>query len=339
MRSVGVGILGLGRVAQDVHVVAVQETAGLELRGVADATPALRQKFSARLTCPIHADLGGLLDQDDIDLVIVATPSGFHHDHVMDSLRARKHVMVEKPMAASLDQAREMATEARRRNLLLTVHHNRRYDGDFLMLKRLVSEGRAGTLVSVDVRFQDGNWPEQYPAREYRPGWRLERAFGGGNLLDWAPHFVDQLVQLLGSAPISVTAWLRSARWSAEVDDFFRAVLVWPDGILGFVEASSISPHPLPHWSVVGSVATISQQRWGDPLVVTNLDGEVEEIPELARRSRRIFDNLAAAILGSEDLDVTLEQCLLTSEVIEAARISHETGATVDLPLASKPTQ
>ncbi len=339
MQKLGVGILGLGRIAQDVHVPAVRETAGLELRGVADATPAIRQKFAAEFTRPVHGDLDGLLDRDDIDLIIVATPSSLHHRHVMDALRAGKHVMVEKPMAANLAQARDMASEAQRRNLVLTVHHNRRYDGDFLMLQRLVSEGRAGTLVSVDIRLQDSNWPENYPAQEYRPGWRLERAYGGGNLLDWAPHFVDQLVQLLGSAPISVTAWLRSARWSSEVDDFFRAVLAWPDGTLGHVEASSVSPHPLPHWNVVGSDATISQGKWGDPLVVTNLDGHVEEFPELPRGSRRIFDNLAAVIRGSEDLDVTLEQCLLTSEVIQAARISHETSATVDLPLSSKSTQ
>ena len=332
--TVGVGILGLGRIAQDIHIPAVQETDGLELRAVADVTAALRQKLAPSLACPIHPSLNSLLSQDDIDLIIVATPSSLHHRHVMDALNAGKHVMVEKPMALTLIQAEEMAHQARQRGLVLTVHHNRRYDGDFLRLRNLLSEGRVGSLVSIEVRLQNRNWPEDYPAQEYRPLWRLEREFGGGNLFDWAPHFIDQLLQLVGHAPKSINAWLRSARWSDEVDDFFRAVLVWPDGTLGQVEASSISPHPLPHWNVVGSNATISQQRWGDPLVLTQLDGTVAEFPELPRDSKQIFNNLAGAILGTEALDVTLEQCLLTSEIIEAARISHDKARQVALPLS-----
>ena len=334
MPTVGVGVVGLGRIGQDVHIPAVQETEGLELRAVADVTAALRQKLALSLVCPIHSNLNGLLSQNDIDLIIVATPSSLHHPHVMAALDAGKHVMVEKPMALSLIQAEEMAREARQRGLVLTVHHNRRYDGDFLRLRSLLSEGRVGNLVSIEVRLQNQNWPEDYPAQEYRPLWRLEREFGGGNLFDWAPHFIDQLLQLFGHAPKSINAWLRSARWSNEVDDFFRAILVWPDGTLGQVEASSISPHPLPHWNVVGSDATISQQRWGDPFLLTQLDGTVAEFAEFPQDSRRIFNNLAGAILGTESLDVTLEQCLLTSEIIEAARISNDTARQVDLPLS-----
>ncbi len=226
-----------------------------------------------------------------------------------------------------------MAGEARRRELILTVHHNRRFHGDFQVLRRLVSSGRAGNLISVEVRFHHARWITEYAAQEFRPDWRLERAYGGGNLLDWGPHFLDQAVQLVGAAPRTVMASLVSARWTSEVDDFFRVNLIWPDGTLGLIEARYISPDPLPQWNVVGSDATITQAKWGEPLVVTPIVGEPEEIAEEPRDKNRIFENLISAVRGTAPLEITLDECLLTMELIEAARLSHERGKSIELPL------
>ena len=336
MGDVGLGIVGLGTITKDVHLPSVEETNRVELRAVADITPARREALASALSCRIYASLGELLEHDGVDLVIVATPSSMHHEHVMEALSAGKHVMVEKPMAINLTQARQMAAEARRRGLILTVHHNRRFHGDFQMLRRLVSSGRAGRLISVEVRFHYARWITEYAAQEYRPDWRLERAYGGGNLLDWGPHFLDQLVQLVGAAPRTLMASLISARWTSDVDDFLRVNLFWPDGTLGVIEASYVSPDPLPQWNVVGSDATITQAKWGEPLVVTPIVGEPEEFAEEPRAANRILDNLVSAVRGTESLEITLDECLLTMELIEAARLSHEAGKSIELPLDTR---
>ncbi|MCH7688081.1 MAG: Gfo/Idh/MocA family oxidoreductase [Planctomycetes bacterium] len=108
MQDVGLGIVGLGAVTEDLHLPSVKETNGINLRAVADITPARREALASALSCPIYTTLGELLEHDGVDLVIVATPSSMHHQHVMEALSAGKHVMVEKPLAVSLAHAQEM---------------------------------------------------------------------------------------------------------------------------------------------------------------------------------------------------------------------------------------
>lgn len=333
MGTIGVGILGLGRIAQDSHLPGVQATPGMELVAAADVTASRREKFALILHQPIHAEYKDLLARDDIDLVIVATPSRFHHEHVLAALRSGKNVMVEKPMAMSLREARAMAAEAQARGLLLTVHHNRRLDGDFQTVLRLVSEGRVGRLISVERRMHRGGWIADYAAQDYRPNWRLERDFGGGNIFDWGPHFFDQLLHLMGTPPRSLAAWLRSARWSTEVDDYFKVIMAWPDGTLGQMEASYVSPAPLPQWHLVGTEATITQTASRQPIRVVPLDGKPEEFEQQPNRWQEIYANLAAVIRGEAEPLIKLEECLAVMELIEAAVRSNEHDELVRLPL------
>ena len=332
MNEIGVGILGLGRIAQDAHIPGVRGTTGMRLVAAADATASRRERFAVELGCPIDEDIEALLGRDDVGLVIVATPSRFHHEHVMAALRAGKHVMVEKPMAMSLAEAREMAAEARSRGRVLTVHHNRRFDGDYLAIRRLVENGRLGNLVAVERRFHRGAWIREYAAQDYRPDWRLERAYGGGNLYDWGPHLFDQLLRLVGSRPRSLIAWLRSVRWSREVDDYFKVVLTWDGGTLGQIEASYVSQRPLPHWYVVGSDAALTQESADSPIVLTSAGGSTEQLEPEKRSPERVYHDLVAAIRGEREPEITLDQCLEVMELIEASIVSARSSEVVQLP-------
>src|SRR5438046_715372 len=172
-----------------------------------------------------------------------------HFDHAMMALAAGKHVMVEKPMALDQEQSRKLVEEAARCNLLLSVFHNRRWDLDYLTVRHAVHSGLFGKIINVESRL--GQWSSCVgpAAREYRPNWRNESAFGGGGLYDWGSHFVDQIWRLLWPAkPIRVFAQLRGNVWSKDCDDFARLLIDFDGGAVGLVEINTTTMRPRPRW-------------------------------------------------------------------------------------------
>lgn len=181
MAKVRVGVIGLGRIFQDNHFPQISACPDMELVAVADVTASRRDRWEGELDVPFHDDMQAILDDDEIDLAVILTPSRFHHAHVVKALRAGKHVIVEKPMAMNRTEAADMLKEARSQGLILTVHHNRGCDADFAVLQRLLESEPIGRIVSIERRvlFNYTEWLANYPAADYRPGWRMERKFGG----------------------------------------------------------------------------------------------------------------------------------------------------------------
>ena len=328
MAKVGVGVIGLGRIFQDNHLPQISACRDMELVAVADVTASRRDRWAGELDVPIHDDMQAILDDDEVDLAVILTPSRFHHAHVMGALRAGKHVRVEQPMAMNRTEAADMVKEARSHGLVLTVHHNRGYDADFTVLQRLLKSDLIGKIVSIERRvlFDYTEWLANYPAADYRPGWRMEREFGGGQLYDWGPHFFDQILRLAGSNPDRIFCALRSLKWSDEVDDYVKVIAEWDNGLLAELEVTSFTDQVVPSLYILGTEGAITQNKFWDSFKITRSNGDSEETKIVGEHQwQRIHDSTAARILGrDEELAVTPEHAL---NIVESMDLAFEAAA------------
>ncbi len=216
MDDLGVGLIGYGLGGRAFHAPYVGATPGLSLRAVVSRDPAKVQADLPGMAVVPTAD--ALFADPDIDLVIVSSPDAFHTEHALGALDTGKHVLIDKPFATSLADARRVAARAEAQGKLLTVFHNRRWDSDFLTLKRLIREDALGTIVQFESHFD--RWRPD-PAAVWK------EARDGGSWLDLGPHLVDQALQLFGM-PDGVFADLAAVRRSAPAVDYFHVVLRYP---------------------------------------------------------------------------------------------------------------
>ena len=198
MSGLRVGIIGFGRIGSQ-HAHWLEKCQTIRAAAVADVTPA-RRALAQHCGLAVHEQIDALNADPSIDAVLISTPTSMHFEHASAALCAGKHVMLEKPMAMDLPQSLELVELARSRQRVLSVFHNRRWDADFLAVSHAVAAGVFGKIINVESRL--GQWASCVgpAAREYRPNWRNEAAFGGGGLLDWGSHFLDQLWRLLRPA-------------------------------------------------------------------------------------------------------------------------------------------
>lgn len=238
---VSVGILGYGYAAKTFHAPLVQSAPGLRLTAVATSKPeALRADWPQVAAA---ADPSALVARDDVELVVVATANDSHYALARLALEAGKHVVVDKPFTVTLEEARALEELAGRRGRVLSVFHNRRWDADFLTLRRELAANSIGRVVSFESHYD-----------RFRPvvrdRWREREGPGAGLWYDLGSHLVDQALQLFG-APQAI--WLDTAaqRDGAVVDDWFHAVLRYGDA-RAVLHAAAVAAHQAPRFVVHG---------------------------------------------------------------------------------------
>src|SRR6266550_3396137 len=219
MRTVQVGLIGFGLGGRVFHAPIIRATSGLQLAAIVE-----RSGDSARAIYPdvrIVRSVSELLSMDSIELVVVTTPNPTHLDLARQCLESGRHVVVDKPFTTTSPEAEELVRLAKKRNRLITVYHNRRWDGDFLTLRRIVDGGALGRLVLFESHL------ERYRPILKRDAWRELPKPGSGLWFDLGPHLLDQALVLFGR-PEAMTADLRAEREGAAVDDAFDVVLHYP---------------------------------------------------------------------------------------------------------------
>lgn len=246
-RPLRVGLVGWGSASQVFHAPLITTTPGLELVGVVCRRPEVGQAARSVLgeAVQLHAEPQALFERGDVDLVVIPTPNDSHHPLALAALRAGKAVVVDKPFALDAAQARELIEEAERRQLLLSVFHNRRWDGDLLTARALLRSGRLGRIVHASLHFD--RYRPVVPAR-----WREAGGPGSGLWMDLGPHLLDQALQLFG-APVAITADLLRLRDGAVADDGFHARLRWADGLRVDLHASTLAAAPGPRFALHGT--------------------------------------------------------------------------------------
>jgi predicted dehydrogenase len=340
--QLGIGIIGYGRIGAEHAGWIAAAGAGLRVVAADDVTPA-RNALAASRGLKTYSDMDALLADPAVEAVLVSTPTAMHFEHASRALAAGKHVMVEKPVALDLAQARALVEDARRRQRVLSVFHNRRWDLDYLTVKSAIGSGAFGKLINVESRLGQFASCVGPAAKEYHPSWRNERSFGGGGLYDWGSHFVDQVWRLLWPAqPVRVFAQLRGNVWSQDCDDFARVLIDFDSGVVGLVEINTTTTRPLPRWHVDGTAGSAFSPY--SPEFDTNVWASLRYTPAGGAEASRTFapaqpglteaqiwQRFAAAVRGDGEPAVNAAGVLPTMALLDAARESSRTGAAVDV--------
>jgi predicted dehydrogenase len=343
-----VALAGYGLAGSAFHAPLVAATEGLALTAV--VTRSAERRAQLRSDHPQAVAVDALSDAlDDADLVVVASPNRFHVPLAREAIAAGKHVVVDKPLAVTAAQARELSDAADSAGVVLSVFHNRRWDDDFLTLAREVEAGRLGRVLRVESRFD--RWR---PA--IREGvWREagDPADGGGLLLDLGSHLVDQAVRLLGPAT-TVYAELDVRRSGAVVEDDVFVALEHVGGARSHLWAGVHAADGPPRFRALGEQGAFvshgldqqeAQLRAGsrptDPgFGVRDVDavggawwhdgsGTAEPIALERGRWEGFYAGVVAAIRGGAAPPVTAAEAVGVLELLEAARDSSARGTVV----------
>ena len=344
---VRVGLIGFGMAGQAFHAPVIRGVPGLELASILQ-----RRGNKARETypeVPVVRTLDELLADREIRLCIIATPNDSHYEYARACLLADRDVVVDKPFAPTLKESEELVQLARQRGRLITVYHDRRWDGDFQTVKRIAASGRLGTIVEFEARYDRFRPEPKFNA------WR-ERAnqAAAGVLFDLGPHVIDQVLVLFGE-PRSITASAFCQRQTSEVDDAFDVTLEY-DSVRAMARARILAFAPGPHLMMHGTKGSFvkygmdpqearlrstnppqgtdwgadwgeeAEEWWG----TLSLAGEPPVKIKTDRGDYRgFYENMRDAIEKKTELAVTPEQALRAMRAIMLAHKSSREKRTV----------
>lgn len=198
----------------------------------------------------------------DADIVLAATPNDSHREIVTRALRAGKNAVAEKPVACYSWELEEMIAAANETGRLFTVHQNRRWDEDFLTMKKVYTEGLLGPVFNVESRV--------HGSRGIPGDWRKDKIHGGGMMLDWGVHLIDQAFLMIPERVKSIYCTVDHVT-NGEVDDGFRLILTFESGIRFLLEVGTSNFVNLPRWYMQGDNGTAIIEDW-------NLNGKIVRI-------------------------------------------------------------
>lgn len=345
---INVAIAGYGLAGKVFHATLVAHTEGLRLHGVFSRSAERRAQAGADWGVRTYATYEELLQDRQVDLVIVATPHDTHAPMVIEAARAGKHVVTDKIMCLTLEEGRAMIEAARRAGVVFSVFHNRRWDSDYLTLRRVLEQGTLGEIFVIE---------EAVTSFRLSPrgrGWRGMAAAGGGPTRDWGAHLFDHCIQLagfFGTRPESVFADFQYRIPEQDVETASFTLVRFANGVRYAIEVGGISAIPKPRWFVRGrngayiqygldqQEPALKEGRVGPlplpsesaPQMRVLQDGELRDVPVeiVPGNYLEFYRNIVAAIRGEAELAVQPENVLESVRLILAAAESARTGQIV----------
>jgi scyllo-inositol 2-dehydrogenase (NADP+) len=333
-----VGLIGFGLAGRVFHAPLISSVEGFKLSAVLERqTDEARKRYPGILT---YRTLDELLADRSLDLIVVASPTGTHFEIARRVIEAGRHAVVDKPLAARSAEIEELRMRARERGVLLVPFHNRRWDGDFLTVRRLVEDGVLGRIVAFESRMD--RWA---PGATRRP-WKNDPAQGGGVLLDLGTHLVDQALALLG-LPKGVSAEVDRERDGEGANDSFTIRLRYDDmrvtlasnmlsspagprfvvrGTHGNYRKSGLDPQE----AALGAITCIDSPDWGREdasawgILNLDIDGKIISQPmeTLPGDYRAFYASVRDAIEGGTEPPVTANDAWRIARVLEWAEQS-----------------
>ncbi|MEH6452060.1 MAG: oxidoreductase [Psychromonas sp.] len=287
-----------------------------------------------------------MLLNSDAQLVIITAPNDVHFSLAKLALENNKHVILEKPFVTKIEDGQKLIELAAEKNLLLSVYHNRRWDGDFLTVKKFIAENTLGNIKHFESHFD-----------RFRPivrqRWRENAQNGGGILFDLAPHLIDQTLQLFG-IPEAVTAQCEMMREGSTNIDYFNLTLHYPDKI-ALLNASLFCAGPNLRFNIQGDKATYrklgldpqedrlkagirpTSPDWGKEETAQHGHLYFEDSSQTAVTEcggyQEFYRQVADAIKHGSKPPVTAEDALWNIRIIELAMESSRLGKTLEVKL------
>ena len=341
------GICSYGMSGKLFHAPFVEAHPGFELSGIVE-----RNNNDSRERYPhakLYRSVEDLIADDNLQLIVVNTPTHLHYEQVKMALFAGKQVVVEKPFAITVKEAEELAELAIKQNVQLSIYQNRRYDGDYRAVKKVIDEKLLGDLREVEIRYD-----------RYRPGYggkpHKEGDFPGAGLIyDLSPHLVDQALQLFGW-PKALFADVWKMRDDVVPPDYFE-ILFYYDQLRVRLKATCVCREPVPGYMLHGMKGSFLQQRsdmqevqllagavpslesWcpeplqPDGLLHTEINGEVvyKQLTSEAGNYMGYYDDLYKSLTGKGPNPVAPEDGIKTIRIIEAALQSSKEGRKINM--------
>jgi scyllo-inositol 2-dehydrogenase (NADP+) len=330
------GILSYGMSGRLFHAPFVDTHGGFRFYAVTE-----RNEKKAALRYPdiiSYSSVDDLIADPKVELVIVNTPNNTHYEFSKKALLAGKHVLVEKPFAATSAEAKDLFDISKKVNRKIMVYQNRRWDSDFQSVKAAIESGTLGNLIEVYFRF------DRYRREISKKAFKETPLPASGLSYDLGPHLLDQIISLFGK-PLKFFKTLRTFRPDSEVDDYMNVHLIYPGGMNVFVTASLLTADPLPAFVLHGTQGSFVKER--TDVQETQLDAEISPLdnsygieadgvegimttidPEGNKSSsyhtalkgnyNRLFDAVYAQIRKDEPYPVKEEEILCQLEILES---------------------
>lgn len=340
------GIIGFGGMAHHHKTELHDKNFGrVKIHGIYDINPQKKAEVE-KAGFVWYESKEALLSDEKIDIVLIATTNEAHKSLSIEALRAGKHVVCEKPVTVSSDELLEIMAVAKQCGKLFTVDQNRRTNKDFVLMKRMLEKGLIGKPYVIESRVEG--------SRGMPSGWRTVKALGGGMMLDWGVHLIDQMMYMTNEKVTQVYCQMFSIDYP-EVDDNFRMDMTFESGLLAHIEVSTNNYITHPRWYVLGEEGTLcidswdcggkivrcidKEDKWNEEIFYTKAGPtktmaprnansvetiELSEPLDVEDNLRPVYNQLCDAIEGKAELTIKPEQALRVLKVMEAAFESHE---------------
>ena len=308
----------------------------IKVKGVFDIQEEARKKAVDKGLLA-YESIEELLKDEEINLVTVATPNDSHKEYIIKCLNAGKNVICEKPVTMDVSELEEVIETAKLSGKVFSIHQNRRWDKDFVIIKKILEEGSIGTPYFIESRVQG--------SRGAMHGWRGHKINGGGMVLDWGVHLLDQFLNLIDSPVVSVDAHLFNL-YSDDVEDNIKIFLRFENGVSALCEMSTncFIHNPRWHvsctdgtaaiedWSCKGRIVKLKEDAelsWSNDIVYTeagptrtmaprpSYTTQIMDLPEVTTDWSDYYKNIVGVMEGREELIVKPEQALRVMKVIE----------------------
>ncbi len=331
------------------HTRAALKSDVVNLAGIYDTDPA-RAKVAEANGIKAFGSYEEVLADKSIDFLTVAIPNDQHEEVVIKALNAGKNVLCEKPVTLSCESLQRMFDAADKNHVVFSVHQNRRWDVDFLAMKQIYQSGEIGKVFNVESRI--------HGSRGIPSDWRGIKKYGGGMLLDWGVHLIDQILQIYTDLTVKSIYCRFDHITNKEVDDGFKLDMIFENGARAYVEVGTYNFIALPRFYMQAEHGTALIEDWREKTKVVKCthwhESEVLPVQTAAGLTKTMaprdevttqtyeldipksdvhdyYRNFCAAIEGREELIVTHPQMMRVLKLMEACFRSVDEDQRIDV--------
>ncbi len=347
-KTIKTGIASFGMSGMVFHAPLLHTNPGFEITAIVERNKDLsRERYGYS---HLVRSFEELLQDAVIELIIVNTPDYLHYEQTKQAIEAGKHVVVEKPFTQTYEEGLELIALAKSKGLVLSVFQNRRWDGDFLTVQKVINDKMLGRLVTFESHF------DRYRNFIQDNTWKEESSSGTGIIYNLGSHLIDQVIVLFGK-PAAINADIRTLRTDGQVDDYFDIRLHYAENLSISVGGSMLVKEPGPRYIVHGTEGSFlkwgtdpqeqdlkegklpgqavwgkeNEEDWG--LLNTTekgkkFRGEIETIPG---NYPAFYERLYKAIREGTEVPVKAEEAALGIRIINAAFLSMREGKVIKL--------
>jgi len=346
--KIKLGIIGYGGMGK-CHA-ANAPRAGVEIIAVCDIDEE-KQQQGVKDGFKAYTNVDELLENAEINTVVLTVPNYLHKEMAIRAAEAGKNVIAEKPAAMTVDELDEMDVACKNAGVLFSVHQNRRWDKDMLIVKEAYDKGLLGNLFTIESKLHSGNG--------YMHEWHLYKKYGGGMIYDWGVHLIDQILFMMPGVKIkSIFADIKNVLHE-EVDDYFKIILKMDNGITVHIELSTYILKYQPRWLAAGDKGNMIVQsfdcdgniyRTGQlmdklpPQITETVAGPTrqfapvapggivtEPFPVVDIEWTDLYKNIQNILEGKEELKINIPEVHRALEAMETARKLSETHTLAEL--------